>query len=655
MALTLEQLVVELAAEAGNYAKQLDQVNNQTQSWASGLASSASALLGGVVVGAASAVVGGMVAIGGAAFDVSRETEIAAANMAAQLAIPEAKALEFAEIARDVYGNNFAGSVVDAGAVVAEAYLRMGDVGEEQLQRITEQAIAVADNFDAGPTEAISAAQTLMDNFGVSSDEAFDLIARGFQRGLNRSGDFLDTINEYSVQFGGAGASAAEFLGLLESGLQGGNLGTDKAADLFKEFFIRIQDGSDTTAKGLMALGFDDEAVDQISSGALSAADAFGVVSGALNAIEDPILRSQAGVALFGTQFEDLGQSLGSIDLIPDAFEDIAGAADQLNAKYNTFGDMFAGIWRKAVVSVTPATDKLLELANDAMPYVGAAFDKLAEWIPPAIDFAVDAVDKGVDFISGLFEGPLGDGIDAGVGHFEYVQDWIEENMPLIRRTVETVLGAISDFWDEHGDAIMTVVRNFMSIVQTLIDTYLNNALDIVKAVMQLITGDFEGAEETILGIVDRTWAAVLSIIGTMINNIQTVIEDVDWLQLGKDIIQGIADGVGFAAHLLVKAVEASAGWALEGVKALLGISSPSKVMAEEVGLPMVEGIMRGFADNLPALEGLSLNMSNVGANAGMGGAAMMPASITINIYTDDARTAGDSVVQTLRAYGLAA
>lgn len=649
------ELAVAIAADAQKYYDGLNQTVNQTKGWADNIGGIASMALGGVVVGAATAVVGGMAAIGTAAFQVSDDTAQAAANMAASLDVPAERAEAFADIARQVYGNNFAGSVVEAGDVVAEAYRRMGDVGNEQLQRISEQAFALADNFDTGPTEAISAAQTLMDEFGLTSDQAFDFIAKGFQKGLNRSGDFLETINEYATQFSEADANAGQFFSVLETGMQGGALGTDKAADLFKEFVVRIQDGSKTTASSLEAIGINSEYVlEQLASGQISAANVFDLVVQKLGEV-DSATQMQAGVGLLGTQFEDLGASAAlSIDIYSASVDDMVGAADQLNAKYNTFGDMFAGIWRKAVVSVAPATDKLLELANEAMPYVEQGFDFLADKVPPAIDFVVRAVDTGVDFIKGLFDGPLQDGLDNGVGAFETVQDWIDTNMPLIQATIATVLGAITAFWDEHGDAIMTVVRNFMSIVQTLFDTYLNNALDIVTAVMQLITGDFEGAEETILGIVDRTWAAVLSIIGTMIRNIQTVIEDVDWLALGRNIIEGIANGVGFAAHLLVEAVKASAGWALEGVKALLGIASPSQVMADEVGLPMVQGIMRGFADNLPALEGLSLNMSGVAAGAG-GGAGIMPAPITINIYTDDARTAGDSVVQSLRAYGLAA
>lgn len=649
------ELAVAIAADAKQYYDGLEETIGKTKSWAGNLGGIASAALGGAVVGAATAAVGGIAAISGAAFEVSKDTEIAAANMAASLDIPAERAQEFAEIARQVYGNNFAGDVVAAGEVVAEAYRRMGDVGEEQLQRVAEQAFAISDNFDAGPNEAISAAQTLMDQFGVDSDKAFDLIARGFQRGLNRSGDFLDTIEEYSIQFGEAGTSAEQFLGFLESGLQGGVLGTDKAADLFKEFFIRVQDGSDTTASALESIGISSEdLLGRLSDGTTTGAQAFDEVITKLYAIDDPLKLSQAGVALLGAQFEDIGQSLGSLDLIPDNFEEISGAADQLNAKYNNFGDLFAGIWRKAVVSVTPATDKLLELANDAMPLVNTAFEWLADKAPPAIDFVVDAVDTGVEFVKNLFEGPLGDGIDEGIGAFETAQDWIDTNMPLIQQTVETVLRAITTFWDQHGDRIMAIVDGFMSIVRTLFDTYLRNALDIVTAVMQLINGDVEGAGETLKGIVQRTMQAFFEIVGTYVEMIRNVFGDVDWGAVGRSIIDGIVAGLQGAGHLLLQAAQGAAQGALDGIKDLLGIRSPSAVMAEEVGLPMAQGVVQGFSANLPALENLSLDMSGM-ASALSGAASSSPAVINIYITSDDPRTSGDSVVQSLHAYGLAA
>ena len=69
-------------------------------------------------------------------------------------------------------------------------------------------------------------------------------------------------------------------------------LGTDKAADAFKEFRVRIQDGSTATSAGLQQLGIDSQALaQQMASGQITAADAFQLVLGKLNETGDANVR----------------------------------------------------------------------------------------------------------------------------------------------------------------------------------------------------------------------------------------------------------------------------------------------------------------------------------------------------------------------------
>ena len=108
------------------------------------------------------------------------------------MGIPIEKAQEFADVAKQVYGNAFADSVTDAGQAVGEVAKRFRlAANDPALQQITENAFRLKDAFGVEVVDGIDAAQTLMSNFGISSQEAFDLIAAGYQRGLDRSGDFL--------------------------------------------------------------------------------------------------------------------------------------------------------------------------------------------------------------------------------------------------------------------------------------------------------------------------------------------------------------------------------------------------------------------------------------------------------------------------------
>jgi phage-related minor tail protein len=112
------------------------------------------------------------------------------------------------------------------------------------------------------------------------------------------------------VQFGEGGASADEFFAILEQGNAGGVLGTDKIADAYKEFGIRIKDDSATTKTALADIGISYETLRAgFADGSITTTTAMQMVIDKINAIEDPVERAKAGVALFGTQWEDSGET----------------------------------------------------------------------------------------------------------------------------------------------------------------------------------------------------------------------------------------------------------------------------------------------------------------------------------------------------------
>ena len=57
----------------------------------------------------------------------------------------------------------------------------------------------------------------MMENFGISASEAYDYIARGAQNGLDYSGELLDNISEYSVQFKKMGLSASDMFTIFST------------------------------------------------------------------------------------------------------------------------------------------------------------------------------------------------------------------------------------------------------------------------------------------------------------------------------------------------------------------------------------------------------------------------------------------------------
>lgn len=639
MAIKLADVLLYLGVDSGDLDDGLGKAEEKTKSWGGRVGGTITKALGGVVLGAATLAAGAVAAIGVSAFNVSKDTEAAAAAMAASLNIPREEAEKFAEVAKRIYGNNFADSVTDAGDAVAEVVRTLKIAADDpSLQGLTEKAIALRDTFDIGVNESVSTVRTLMENFGISADHAFDLVTAGYQRGLNRSDDFVDSINEYSVQFGNGGASAEEFFSIMESGLQGGMLGTDKAADAFKEFRVRILDGSKTTATALEQIGLNAADVTaQIDNGSMTIVDAWNLVIGKLKETEDQSVLMQAGVGLIGTQFEDLGQeAVLAMTITSEAFANAEGATDALNKKYETFGDGATAVWRRLIVSVSPLTDKLLEMANEAIPYLMAGFERFDQQVLPGLIAFGTTVSDVVHAVIGFFRNLGGTVDEQGIGRFAFLKEWIDTNMPLVQQLIETILNNISSFWENNGKAIMTIVQNTFDTVWTIIDVVLKTVLDTVTFVLQLLNGDFEGAGKTLAGIVERIWNGILEIVGNALENIGALVTGIDWPGLGMRMIEGIAMGIGAAAQTLYYAMTNVLQDAFDGAKEWLGIHSPSARAEDELGEPTGEGTAVGFVKKLRAMvPTMQSGLDN------MFGALQAP---TTNVAAAGAGTAGGAI-----------
>lgn len=392
------------------------------------------------VIGASMTAAGvGMAGLLGKAASIANEFDTAAKKLTVSLGEPIEQVKAFDKVITQVYGNNFGESiqdVADSVKAVALGLKTVGVVSKEEIGTSTEYAIALRDTFDADVTGSIDAVTALMQNFGLKSTEAFDFIAKGFQSGLDKSGDFLESVTEYSTQFANGGAEAEQFFSLLQSGLASGNLGTDKAADLFKEFRVRILDGSKATSDALMMLGINvDQFIADLSSGSMTTADAFQAVIEKLRETGDQSILMQAGVGLLGTQFEDLGESavLG-IDLSITKMSDLEGAIKSLNDQYNTLGNDMEGAKRKFELVGKTIGETVAPSLNDSAD--GAK--SFAEWLIKFQESSPGVVDALVK-------------IGIGIAGFLIVAGpiilFINELSTLFKNLGVTKAGVIAGFW----------------------------------------------------------------------------------------------------------------------------------------------------------------------------------------------------------------
>ncbi|MEK3987459.1 phage tail tape measure protein [Paenibacillus sp. FSL K6-3166] len=275
---------------------------------------------------------------------------------------------EFRSVANDIYGDNFGESVDDIADSMAAINQVTKQTGDE-LKATTENALLMRDVFGLEVADSIKTVNTLMNNFGITADEAYALIAQGTQMGANASGDLLDVMNEFAPHFAQLGLDANEFTDTLIQGASSGAFEIATVGDAVKEFGIITREGTDDARTALTDMGLDaSKLFATFAAGGPESAAAFNDVVERLGAMKDPIAQNQAGVALFGSMWEDLGveaiKALGDIDDNADMTRD---TLKQLNdVQYNDIGSALEGIKRTLISELAvPVSEVVMPAVND--------------------------------------------------------------------------------------------------------------------------------------------------------------------------------------------------------------------------------------------------------------------------------------------------
>lgn len=203
--------------------------------------------------GAAATAVGG--ALTGTVISANSE-EKALNSLQAQTGLTAEEMTKYKDVLEDVYKGNFGESQEEVANVLALIMQTTNETNPSKLKDMTENLFTLRDTYDYDFVETLRAVNMLMEQFGITGEEAFNLIAQGSQKGLNKNGDLLDTINEYSVHYKQLGYDANEFFNSLENGSKAGTFSIDKLGDAMKEFGIRSKDTTSSTQEGFALLGY---------------------------------------------------------------------------------------------------------------------------------------------------------------------------------------------------------------------------------------------------------------------------------------------------------------------------------------------------------------------------------------------------------------
>lgn len=455
MAINLGTAVGYLKLNIDGFTSALSDAESKTNNFSNKLSSAGGLLTKGLtasLIGAGTA----FVAATGYAVNFTSEVDTALNSFQTSTGSAKEEMKDFEDVMLNIYNNNFGENLEDISNAMSSVKKEVEDISPENLQELTENALLLRDVFDYDVNEQVRAADMLMEQFGISGDEAFTLIAQGAQKGLDKNGDMLDTINEYAVQFKSLGFDAEDMFNILISGAESGAFSVDKVGDAVKEFGIRVKDGSESTVGAFGDLGLNAEEISQsFADGGDKAQEAFKKVTDALFDMEDPLEQNQTGVALFGTMWEDLGvDSVKALTTLTKQVDKTADTLDDINEiKYDDLESAFEGAGRAIQTGfVKPIGDK-------ALP----AFKDFAETISEGAKEANGDIEK----MSDVFGDALG---DLASDLTAFIPDFIDFGNEIIYGLVDGIAEAAPELGEAVGELSAEFINNLPDLVATVFD-----------------------------------------------------------------------------------------------------------------------------------------------------------------------------------------
>lgn len=611
---------------------------------------------GGAVKGlvAAGALFGGAAVLSSAFQQALTQADLPG-TLKNQFALSEGVAAEAAKAAGDVYAAGWGASLEEVGtaaATVTQELQKLGQSGD--VTALTTQAEALAGAFGQDVNQTILAASQLVKT-GLAPDfeSAFDTITAGFQSGANASGDLLDTITEYGVQFQNLGIEGPAAMGLINQGLEAGARNGDLVADAIKEFSIRAIDGSELTTAGFEAIGLSaGDMAATIAAGGPEATAALDTVLTSLRSMEDPVARDAAAVALFGTQAEDLGDALFSLDpsAAVTALGDVSTAAEltdaagsSTSAKMTELGRSFKTGLAAALVPIIPllqgALNVLIPLAPILAPIALAiAAVTIAQWawnvamMANPIGLIIIGIVALIAIVVALVQN--WDTVSAAIGAAwswivektgaalswigDFVAQWWPYLLAIFTGGLSILVGLVIENWDSISSttrAIFSAIGDFFVMIwRWIVEKASSGVAGVLAAIAwfgQLggkVAAWFgqvrDGAVSKLTSMVD--WVKglpgrILSAVG----NVGSLL-----LSKGKNVIDGLLNGMKNAAGAVKDWIMGMLSGIADDVKDFFGIASPSKLMhsyGEFIGEGLARGIRASISKVTVASDSLAL------------------------------------------------
>ena len=364
----------ELGQEATEARRSIEEVGRGVRDAGQGIKDAGQNMMG---------VTAGMGAVAGASALVATQFDDMGAKIRNTMDLTEEEAQGMEETVKNLWREGFGESLEDVTNSLIQVKNNMRDLPADEIENVTRQSMVLAQAWDADVNEVTRAGSNLMTNFGVTSGEAFDIMAKGAKNGMNFSNEMFDNLAEYSSDFARAGFTIDDMFNTLIHGAQTGTYNLDQLNDVVREFGIQGSENVTGFADGISRLSPETQKVYQnFENGKATMKDVMDASIADLKKMDDQVAMNQIGTSLFGAKWGDVGaQTILAMGGATDALGDYEGAMNEMvETQEQTFGQRFQSMLRTAQEALLPVGEIILDLASKYLPPLIEKITALAEW-----------------------------------------------------------------------------------------------------------------------------------------------------------------------------------------------------------------------------------------------------------------------------------
>ena len=405
------------------------------------------------------------------------------------------------------------------------------------------------------------------------------------------SGTGVSLLGNFSKAIQDAGTNPEKISAAIGQGLQGISDTIQKYTPIILDAIPKIFDGLQTVINDNMPMLID------------IATQLIGLIGQALTAALPSLLT--IGGQLIGTL----------VDAVMAALPEIAAMGMQL----------LSAIGSSLMDNLPILTDTAMQLLQflaegliNAIPQLSsAAIDIIMKLVQMFVDNLPKIIDAGVKMLVALAEGlakALPQLIPAIVNAVLTIVETLLDNIDML---VDAAIQLITGLAEGLINALPILIEKVPEIIEKLAMAIINNLPKILEAALQIVIA----LADAIIKNLPKIYTAAGEIIGALIGGIiklnykirETILDlikqifqwftDKDWGQIGKDILQGLINGIKGAISGVINAVKEVSGDILGAVKSFFGIRSPSSVMEDEIGKQMALGWAAGVDKNGKKIE----------------------------------------------------